>query len=81
MISTRLRSRRNVGSLLLVGALAFAAGCATPLDPGAQAVSQSEAVPAVDCARLSAEIARTEQARGVAADQSGNAWKAVVLSP
>jgi hypothetical protein len=63
---------------LLVGTLAFAAGCATPPDPRAHPVSHGEAVRAVDCARLDAEIARAEQARGVAAERSGNAWKAVV---
>ena len=78
MTPTRLPSRCNVGTFLLAGALALATGCATPPDSRGHPVSQDDAALAVDCARLGAEIARAEQARSVAAEQSGNAWKAVV---
>jgi uncharacterized MAPEG superfamily protein len=36
------------------------------------------AAPVADCEQLQAEIARVEQARRKAADDSDNAWKAVV---
>ena len=77
MNSTRLRSCRNVGTLLFAGTLVLAAGCATAPEPGRQPAPDQPAA-AASCAELLAEIARTEQARSVAAEQSSNAWKAVV---
>jgi len=77
MTSIRRRSRDHVRSFLLAATLVLAAGCATPPESRGQP-GQNEAVPAPECAQLHDEIARTEQARRAAAEQSGNAWKAVV---
>jgi len=77
MTSIRRRSRDHVRSFLLAATLVLAAGCATPPESHGQP-GQNEAVPAPECAQLHDEIARTEQARRAAAEQSGNAWKAVV---
>ncbi len=38
----------------------------------------AETPPPIDCDQIQAEIARTEQARRAAAEQSETAWKAVV---
>jgi hypothetical protein len=75
MTSIRRRSRDHVRTFLLAGTLVLAAGCATPPESRGQP-RPDEAVPAPECAQLQDEIARTEQARRAAAEQSGNAWKA-----
>jgi len=77
MTSTPHRSRYDLGPLVLAGTLLVAAGCATPPEPRDHP-AQDEAVPAVECARLRDEIARTERSRSAAAEQSADAWKAVV---
>lgn len=77
MTSNRCRSRHDLGAFVLAGTLIFAAGCATPPESRDHA-ARDKAVPAQKCAELLAEIARTEQARSAAAEQSGNAWKAIV---
>jgi hypothetical protein len=38
----------------------------------------AETPPAIDCGQIESEIARTEQARRAAVEQSETAWKAVV---
>ena len=78
MRSTRLDPRRHVRAFLVAGALVLAAGCASSPDSREQPLAQVDVVPAVECARLGDEIAQAEQARSVAAERSGNAWKAVV---
>ena len=70
-------SRHDIGTFALAATLLLTAGCATPPEPRGQP-AQGESVPALQCAQLHDEIARTEQARSAAAEQSGNAWKAVV---
>ena len=77
MTSTRHRSHHEVRAFALAATLLLAAGCATaPEPPGAAA--RNDAVPVGDCARLHDDIASAEQARKAAAEQSGNAWKAIV---
>ena len=77
MTSMPRRAGHHLSVFLLVGMLAVAPGCATP--PGtADHPGQSGAAAGRECDRLEAEIARTEQARSVAAEQGANAWKAVV---
>jgi hypothetical protein len=58
----------------LAAILCVVAGLTLP----ALAAPVAPVAPAVDCEQLQAEIARVEQARRKAADDSENAWKAVV---
>jgi hypothetical protein len=77
MTSMPRRAGHDLSVFLLVGMLAVAPGCATP-PQAAGHPGQIGAAPGRECDRLEAEIARTEQARGVAAEQGANAWKAVI---
>ena len=52
--------------------------CAAVLGLLALNATAAEPATAIDCTQLDAEIVRIEQARRAAAEQSDNAWKAVV---
>jgi hypothetical protein len=52
--------------------------CAAVLGLVALSAIAAEPATAVDCTRLEADVARAEQARRAAVEQSDNAWKAVV---